>query len=196
MLLCELCGAQNPDDAKVCSQCGDMLVSIPQKDTSEPSTATKAFLISVVLLIIAYAVGSIYFMISPLENTPRSKPSRVRDVDLRAIATALEAYFIDNNTYPSSCAALTTPVAFLSELPYDPFAAKHTPYCYYIDPAGKGWILWSAGPDKKHDLTSQNIAGIYKPEDLNMPNNPALLALTYDPTNGANSHGDIWRMKQ
>lgn len=94
--------------------------------------------------------------------------------------------------------SITTPVAYyVASIAPDPFApAKRAAYCYYADPANKGWILWSAGPDGKYDLTSENIGRIYNPANLNMAGDLAMQALTYDPTNGVKSSGDIWRIKQ
>ena len=105
---------------------------------------------------------------------------------------------------------LTTPVAYINEWPRDPFAAvKGVTFVYWAvvsgqpDPSGKiveartgkqvsGWILVSPGPDLDYDIAGHWNA--YDPS-TRQPS-PALLALTYDPTNGAVSDGDIWRVKQ
>ena len=61
----------------------------------------------------------------------RSKVSRVK-ADMRSLATALELYYTDNNYYPIGfgypegwvryrLARLTTPIAYMSSLPGDPF---------------------------------------------------------------------------
>ncbi len=59
------------------------------------------------------------------ESTTRSQVSRVKS-DQRALATALEAYYIDNQQYPPvvegerfEAYQLTTPVSFLTALPQD-----------------------------------------------------------------------------
>jgi hypothetical protein len=155
---------------------------------------------------------------------PRSKVSRAKN-DMRSIATALESYYNDHNCYPQSTSdtlrnmyapfgpksrmasqptfglasagygSITTPVAYMQAIPADPFApVKGAPLCYYALPNNDGWILWSAGPDRKYDLTSQNIGGIYRPAGRDMPD-PTLISLTYDPTNGIESKGDVWRLK-
>jgi hypothetical protein len=53
--------------------------------------------------------------------------------------------------------------------------------------AGRGWILWSPGPDGRYDI---DAARDYDPR---VPISPSLLEKTYDPTNGAVSAGDVWR---
>ncbi|MDK2970460.1 MAG: ral secretion pathway protein [Candidatus Sumerlaeota bacterium] len=69
-----------------------------------------------------------------LEAMTRAKVSRTKS-DLRTLATALETYRIDKNRYPPDSSYgvvpylerlrhLTTPVAYLSSLPGDPFADK------------------------------------------------------------------------
>ena len=110
--------------------------------------------------------------------------------------------------------SLTTPVNYLANkdfpmlaIPADPFApVKGAPLCYYLSPDSKGWILWSAGPDRKYDLTAQNIGIVYKPivpPDLKGRNPifapalaiyPKLIFYTYDPTNGTKSGGDVFRV--
>lgn len=93
-------------------------------------------------LLIVVAIISILAAIAVpnfLEAQTRSKVSRTA-TDLRSIATALEAYRVDSNTYPCvgnvhapQCSDLlisfyqrlccvTTPVAYITALPHDPFA--------------------------------------------------------------------------
>ncbi len=148
----------------------------------------------------------------------RSKVSRVRS-DLRSLATGLEAYANDNEAYPAGVPftammpgtasrlpktgehlftvprAITTPVGYLSLLPADRFQRDGSlglGYAYYND-AG-GWILFSPGPDQDYDITDP--ARVYDSETTQ----PSLLLIggpwTYDPTNGTESSGDVWRVKQ
>jgi type II secretory pathway pseudopilin PulG len=76
-----------------------------------------------------------------LEAQVRSKVSRVK-ADMRSVATALEAYYVDYNKYPAAMEAfsqvnwsayaeppfhartpslITTPVAYMTSIPNDPF---------------------------------------------------------------------------
>lgn len=139
--------------------------------------------------------------------------------DSRNMATAIEAYFVDNNAYPpmrmlrdfapaaqalrkaggweltavetggSASCGLTTPVAYLAELPRDPFSpGGKLPFSYHTD--GPGWIIVSPGPDGVYELDPLRDydSRTTQPSEL-------LLQKSYDPTNGANSRGDVWRIK-
>lgn len=71
--------------------------------------------------------------------------------------------------------------------------AEFWPYAYYSD-RNKGYIIWSSGPDGIYDITDPTQ--VYRPElDMGRPS-PELVNLTYDPTNGAYSRGDVYRLKQ
>ena len=63
--------------------------------------------------------------------------------------------------------------------------------CSWSDPAGKGWIVWSPGPDKDYDWTLKTIAAFDDP--VRSTPTAALLEETHDVTNGAISSGDLWR---
>lgn len=108
-------------------------------------------------------------------------------------------------------ATLTTPIAYITSYFTDPFAPddKMT-FCYWTpDPDaaplatrdgvtthgfGIGYILWSPGPDGAYDLTLDNIAKAYAPAET-VPNS-YLIDRTYDPSNGTESRGDVYRVKQ
>jgi hypothetical protein len=92
---------------------------------------------------------------------------------------------------------LTTPTPYLTEYFTDPLGpAKDQPFCYWTPPLeqGVGWIMWSAGPDRDYDLTIDNIAQAYPPSASN-PNRYLIEFMTYDPTNGPDSNGDVYRLK-
>lgn len=121
------------------------------------------------------------------EAETRSKVSRVRN-DMRSFATAIEAYFTDQQAYPPTAAVLTTPVPYMTSLFVDPFAqGPDTPIAYHG--TDRGWILYSAGPTKQYQIIPQQDYNDRVPTDRN----PALVHKTYDPTNGTISAGDIWR---
>ncbi len=103
---------------------------------------------------------------------------------------------------------LTTPVAYLTDYPLDPFAEPvAAPFRYYATLDNVGWILASFGPDadwrEGGDIEFDNatIATVYVPR-FATPSSTLLTgagrrgAYTYDPTNGLFSHGDVWRIKQ
>jgi hypothetical protein len=115
-------------------------------------------------------------------------------------------------------ATLTTPVAYATSLPRDVFSpGQEATFVFWSvepghpDPSGKivgkdsptsgtGWILVSPGPDGDYDVPVS--WDVYDPR-LPQPS-PRLMgganannqAFTYDPTNGTESGGDIWRVKQ
>jgi len=113
---------------------------------------------------------------------------------------------------------LTTPLGYITSYPNDPFSnVRGSTFVYWSvfpgqpDLSGKivwkdsplggvGWILVSPGPDLKYDLPGE--WDVYNPA-VSQPSyrllsgtNKQGRALTYDPTNGIISDGDIWRVKQ
>ncbi|MFB3896261.1 MAG: HEAT repeat domain-containing protein [bacterium] len=103
--------------------------------------------------------------------------------------TGLEAYYIDHNRYPMVQQfpfVLTTPVAYISYIPLDPYhETTPTFYRYYTPPTGSEWMLASDGPDQITDIDlSQVHYNPFQSENLKPYN--------YDPTNGIISKGDLW----
>jgi hypothetical protein len=99
------------------------------------------------------------------QYTARSKS------EMRSIATAVESYFVDWNTYPPDLTVTTTPIAYMTKMFKDPFT-KDTEYGYRLDDQ-KGWIVWSIGPDGEDDFGEKG----------------------YDPGRGTFSVGDIVRTR-
>ncbi|MEO8377924.1 MAG: hypothetical protein ABI579_09665 [Candidatus Sumerlaeota bacterium] len=155
-----------------------------------------------------------------LEAQTRSKVSRSKS-DMRSLATGIENYLVDNNALPAHTVSymesadrsaapkaptfkvaglngsmsLTTPIAYLVlDQLVDPFAAnKITGYRYYA--VEDGWIVWSAGPDKDYDITPElDYSPSFKPSYNPVP--ARLSNVSYDPTNGTISDGDIWRVRE
>ncbi len=150
-----------------------------------------------------------------LEAQVRSKVSRTR-ADLRTMAVAIESYYVDNNAYPAHTVvasqssmqmatpakpsfrltnndrlvSLTTPIAYLTSYFPDVFApVKGEVFCYYAKDGG--WIMWSPGPDLQYDINAERD---YNPASTTPTDQ--LLWVTFDPTNGTVSSGDIWRVRQ
>jgi Tfp pilus assembly protein PilE len=170
---------------------------------------------AIVVLIYVFAPD---FPVSHI-NSPYSRAH----TGMRSIATAMEAYYVDAGAYPAwttepslwiafnSSArlpsfrrsvdggpmTLTTPTAFMTSFPSDPFRRDGEPdrtFAYWAPPEG-GWILLSAGPDCVFDLDFETLKGVYLPTSYN-PTLELIVGYTYNPTNGAVSAGDIWRVKQ
>ena len=111
---------------------------------------------------------------------------------------------------------VTTPQAYMTSLPRDPFADTRGCGFGYINADDSGWIMWSYGPDtdEKPDngdiqvaVLTDAVAGpsntwgqrmedctIYCPYSSN-PLLSLVLIYTYDATNGTTSDGDVWRIK-
>lgn len=138
--------------------------------------------------------------------------------EMMTLTTAIESYYMDHNTYPLDGndyfekkeelfdqrrlqQVLTTPTAYVSEIPEDEFHKKNVeihdplvqryfqsrppyPYIYmskdsYMVNSGspKAYFLFSFGPDIDFDNHSS------RPDDFQI----------YDPSNGVISNGDILR---
>lgn len=158
-----------------------------------------------------------------LEARLRAKVSRARQ-SMRDIGQALTAYQTDHGAFPPAAMgansvnaarfehpdlqrlpsfriargpapaskAETPRVAGIGVYRADPFAPEaNATFGYYTAEKAKaaGWILVSPGPDGYYDV---NPAAVYDPS---VPQPSALLSdLSYDPTNGTFSAGDIWRV--
>jgi len=157
-------------------------------------------LIELLIVVAIIAILAAIAVPNFLEAQVRAKVSRAR-TDQRSLSVALEAYYVDNNVYPTvglgqnnpvqntetynswvvrsqnrtrggaelpnfvmrgsqtnnSFMTLTTPLAYITSYPNDPFAScKGETFSYYCvfpggwDVGGRGgvgWILWSYGPD-------------------------------------------------
>lgn len=97
--------------------------------------------------------------------------------DLKWIAPDVSAYYTFSAQLP-----LTTPLAYITSLPRDAFS-RHVPYGYdtrEVDGRIAYCALVCAGPDRIDGHWHRGHTGTGK-------------AITYDPTNGTVSDGDIWR---
>jgi type II secretion system protein G len=152
-------------------------------------------------LLIVVGIISILAMIAlpnMLEAQVRSKVSRARS-DMRTVALALETYSVDTNHYPPNRdhhgtlvtpERLSTPTAYLSSLPHDPFRpTDDEPYSRYDyhnvkERVDAGTPNWPPNDLKRYGvwrLASYGPSRQYQPW---MP---------YDPTNGSVSEGNVIR---
>lgn len=156
----------------------------------------RAFTLIELLIVVAIiAILAVIALPNFLDAQVRSRVARVES-DMRSLALGLEAYHLDYNDYPLSANPpswqpptqtwrLTTPVAYLTAVPHDPFVNRPAAmllggpfglfgdYIHYVDQGvlDQYWLLFSYGPDG--DMEFQQ--------------------LHYDPTNGTLSDGDIYR---
>jgi Tfp pilus assembly protein PilE len=180
-----------------------------KKGLSSPASKTFA-LVGMILGIAATAIMLIMIPILVAIAVPnffqaqtRAKVSRIK-ADLRTCATALEAYYIDNNAYPQPDYdnsvlphSLTTPISYLTSIPSDFFSfEKNQRYHYYTgeieleseNTTKPYWIISSLGPDQKIDIDVTR----YNPQYPDWGES-YIISKSYDPTNGTTSQGDIWR---
>jgi type II secretion system protein G len=172
-------------------------------------------LIELLIVVAIIAILAAIAVPNFLEAQVRSKASRAK-ADIRSLATALESYRVDSNAYPEGYTAwswtaydpliiLTSPVAYITSVPKDPFflvdvynvgQARNQPGPFWYwniptDDANFGmnagdvrhaaWRLASAGPDRLHGAATSGDP-VY---EINW--------LDYDPTNGTVSRGEIMR---
>ncbi len=189
------------------------------------------------LLIVVAIIGILAAIAVPnfLNAQVRAKVARAES-DMKSVTTALESFFIDNNSYPPmdtdrirmrrqykgcdsapcGCAVvdiahimigtsgdrriyLTTPVAYISSLPSDPFRMD----CGYgYGSNGQSYyILSSWGPDTQdsngEELDERDYTGA-RLTDLNKAavrkSQFTMAQLVYNPSNGISSEGDIFRV--
>jgi len=168
-------------------------------------------LIELLIVVAIMAILAAIAVPNFLEAQVRSKVSRVK-ADQRTIATAIESYRVDNSGYPESGGGndnqnykayrhLTTPIAYITSIPKDPFAkapdAKigktlFTYYCFDINSTrtdeqkacrnGYAWALKGNGPEGTVGGSLRSILA-----------NEGLAKVIYDPTNGTISQGILIR---
>ena len=187
-------------------------------------------LIELLIVIAIIAILALIAIPNFLEAQTRSKVSRAK-ADLRTLATAFNAYYVDFNASPpdgddgvpgyvsqyttehngqpptvsiragltwanldhfygmKAFSLLTTPIAYISSIPRDPFhRTLPFSYCTRTIVVPNNWVIMytlcaSIGPD-------QVIGDWRRVDDTG---NPATQALLYDPSNGTISAGDIYR---
>lgn len=118
---------------------------------------------------------------SLVDEKVRSLVSRTR-ADLRSLHTAIESYNVDYNVYTENLFALTSPIAYMTSIPADGFAAYSAggqwPEGYdgllqvERSPDGNQLYLYGIGPDGVDDKGT----------------------VEYDPSNGTISGGDLRRV--
>ncbi len=130
------------------------------------------------LLILATIAIGVFLavVISYISNPPARKPKltikeqvAAVEVDLKTIELTLGDYFSTHNTFPEDLISLTTPIAFITTIPADPFnmdrqpvGRGENPYQYMKRGDGENAevTLYSYGPDTDDDAASV----IYKPQ--------------------------------
>jgi hypothetical protein len=113
----------------------------------------------------------------------------------------LDKYLLESNASDvttcfwgsETCSGLTTPIAYITSIFPDPFSTVNgLPFAYAA--SDNYWILYSAGPDSDYDI--ENPVELLARTETGYDISYALFPYTYDPTNGTDSNGDVWRIKQ
>jgi prepilin-type N-terminal cleavage/methylation domain-containing protein len=202
-------------------------------------TALHGFTLVELLVVVAIiAILAAIAISNLLEAQVRSKVSRAK-TDMRSIATALEAYAVDHNRYCPCCVGmdgfqyyfddltpinprmqrliwLTTPIAFITSVPKDPFGPakneraddsdarrglnfRHPVYAYWDEVfcdalKDKHPESWLDFPQEVKERRRWTLFSYGPDRDMEASIGvwpPELVC--YDPSNGTVSNGDIWR---
>ena len=142
-------------------------------------------LIELLIVVAIIAILAAIAIPNYLAAQTRAKVSRVNSEE-RTIACGLECYLVDNNTYPYSClcGCITTPISYLSKLPKDPFNNQgREDYLFAKCARMQAFCINSYGPDGTTAWDPFNWrCGM-----------PSTYPLSYDPSNGVVSNGDVYR---
>jgi prepilin-type N-terminal cleavage/methylation domain-containing protein len=153
-----------------------------------------------------------------LEAQVRAKCARVKS-DLRSISVAWEAYAVDNDRYPVDwdnypdagettqigLIQVTTPIAYLTSFPTDPFSVMlnpnhHTEYAPHFEIAScsYAYCMFSLGPGFVHEFTCSDEwpDGVIDstPGKIGQMYTGPIVMRPYDPTNGVVSDGNLHKM--
>ena len=85
-----------------------------------------------------------------VESTNDDEKTKKAKLDLRSLGVAMEAYQVDFDAYPLNQFVLTSPIAYLREIPRDPFSTPESPqlYKYFLDEKSGDWAIYSVGANK------------------------------------------------
>lgn len=181
----------------------------------------RAFTLIELLIVVAIiAILAAIAVPNFLEAQTRSKVSRSQ-ADMRSVATAMEAYYVDHNEYPPYNNPrdyalfagepivflpinITTPVAYMTSLPFDPFPGKRTgldepdPTTYFymhnygVEYLGKTQFEGHV-EDHFFSLMGQERAVKWTEWSFGPDMEDDHGTVMYDPTNGTISDGDMMR---
>ena len=164
-------------------------------------------LFELLVVILVTSILTVIFILSSRHVFITSKISRVKE-EHKVLNGAINHYQMDFSSVPSNYAglrALRSSIRYIESVPHDPFSPNLSQEYYYIaNPSDKyRYFLISAGPDGDVDLLPliqefqrRNNGTVTAPSSSNIDLRDSNLDqfiknMTYDPTNGLNSNGDI-----
>ena len=118
--------------------------------------------ILVVLVLMALVLG---IFITRMSGLGDQKNTETAHGDLRAIQTAINAYYLNHNkVYPAGADWQNNDLVndsprVLRQKLYDPFRAASTEYSYFTSSDEKYYVAFSYGPDRAADITGINTSG-------------------------------------
>lgn len=156
-------------------------------------------LFELLVVILITSILSAIFLLSSRKVLVTSKISRVKE-EHSMLSQAIAHYQVDYNAIPPNTVglkALSMTTKYVASHPSDPFNHAHqTEYFYLAEPSSDiKYILISAGPDGDIDFMPFIRQIMQQPyvsaETRDATFNSFTDNMTYDPTNGLNSNGDI-----
>lgn len=166
-------------------------------------------LIELLIVVAIIAILAAIALPNFLEAQVRAKISRVHS-DIRSVTVAVESYRIDTNKYPphedkpSDLTVITTPVAYISQLPGDPFVKDDF---HLIKLVGRSYTwqdledifyvrnpAWGGGDWLERQVTSGRKYSLSSPGPDRKETMSSNAESVYDATNGTMSIGDVYRL--
>jgi type II secretory pathway pseudopilin PulG len=156
-------------------------------------------LFELLVVILVTSILTVIFVLSSRRVLVTSKISKVKE-EHKVLMMAISHYQVDFNATPSNemgLKALNNSTKYITSIPHDPFSPGQSFEYLYLSRASSKvkYIIVSAGPDGDVDLmqffkqVSQQVFISAESQEDSL--DKALQNLTYDPTNGVNSNGDI-----
>ena len=131
--------------------------------------AERGFTLIEVMIVVAIIAILAAILIPNVVNARAQAQTSACESNLRAIATAAELYYADNNSYPQqagnvqdilgSASGGTSTTVYLKNIPRDPAAASDASYAYAPVDSGQGYTITCPGSHTPSTLSKLSIHG-------------------------------------